>query len=240
MRTGAAGLLRLVERYGLERLLGVGRADVRPRRGDRAQLLREDPGRPLRRARRDGQQRHRRRPDPVRGRASRWRARRAGSTSRTRPTRSPGPVNCPVASTVSGSRIAITMLAGGGEAPNEGHFRPLEVVARPGSMFHPDARRRRASSTAGRRCRRSRSIYNAVSKALPEPVPPCSGGDLCALVWWGMREQTGEPWARRLPASRRPGRPRRAATAPAACIHVIEAATRFSPLRGVGGAGTRG
>src|SRR6202011_1911954 len=49
----------------------------------------------------------------------------------------PGPVNCPLPSTVSSRRIAITMLAGGGEAPNEGHFRALEVVARPGSMFHP-------------------------------------------------------------------------------------------------------
>ena len=50
----------------------------------------------------------------------------------------PGPVNTPIASTVSASRIAITMLAGGGESPNEGHFRPLEVIARPGSMFHPN------------------------------------------------------------------------------------------------------
>ena len=37
-----------------------------------------------------------------------------------------GPINCPIASTVSASRIAITMLAGSGEAPNEGHFRPIE------------------------------------------------------------------------------------------------------------------
>src|SRR5207247_3410058 len=54
------------------------------------------------------------------------------------PDAHPGPINCPIASTVSASRIAMTMLAGGGESPNEGHFRPLEVVARPGSMFHPN------------------------------------------------------------------------------------------------------
>src|SRR5207244_2158004 len=65
----------------------------------------------------------------------------AGSTVRLdysrAPDAHPGPINCPIPSTVSASRIAITMLAGGGEAPNEGHFRPLEVITRPGSMFHP-------------------------------------------------------------------------------------------------------
>ena len=50
----------VVERYGLETFEHVGRADVRPRRGGRAQLLREDPRRPLRRPRRDGRRRHHR------------------------------------------------------------------------------------------------------------------------------------------------------------------------------------
>ena len=63
-----------------------------------------------------------------------------GSTARldfsNAPAARPGPVNCPIASTVSAARVIMTMLAGGGEAPNEGHFRPIEVVARPGSMFH--------------------------------------------------------------------------------------------------------
>jgi N-methylhydantoinase B len=48
-----------------------------------------------------------------------------------------GPTNCPMPSTVSGSRVAITMLAGSNVLPNEGHFRPIEVITRPGSMFHP-------------------------------------------------------------------------------------------------------
>ena len=65
----------------------------------------------------------------------------AGSSVRLDFTRAPdaqaGPVNCPVPSTMSASRIAISMLAGNGEAPNEGHFRAIEVVTRPGSMFHP-------------------------------------------------------------------------------------------------------
>ena len=38
------------------------------------------------------------------------------------------------------------------------------------------------------------AIYQAVGQALPTAVPACSGGDICALVWWGTREGTGEPW----------------------------------------------
>ena len=49
----------------------------------------------------------------------------------------PGPLNCPQPGTVSSTRLALMMLAGGGDAPNDGHFRPIEIVTRPGSMFHP-------------------------------------------------------------------------------------------------------
>jgi len=48
-----------------------------------------------------------------------------------------GPVNCPFPSTVSASRVAIMMLAGGGSEPNEGHFRALKILTQPNSMFDP-------------------------------------------------------------------------------------------------------
>jgi N-methylhydantoinase B len=54
------------------------------------------------------------------------------------PPERPGPINCPVPSTVSATRIAISMLAGGGESPNEGHFRAIDVVTKPGTLFHPE------------------------------------------------------------------------------------------------------
>ena len=130
---------------GSRRFERVGRAHVRPRRGGRAQLLRAAPRRPLRRPRRDGRQRDRRRPGAVRGRASRSTARRARSTSRTRPTQQPGPINCPIPSTVSASRIAIAMLAGGGEcaergplpADRGGHAARLDVPPAPAGAVLP-------------------------------------------------------------------------------------------------------
>src|SRR4051794_1741239 len=109
------------------------------------------------------------------------------------PPQQAGPINCPVPSTVSASRIAVTMLAGGGEAPNEGHFRAIEVVTRPGTLFHPESPAPCfLYGWAGDQA--IEAIYQAVAQAMPEAVPACSGGDICALVWWGEREGTGEPW----------------------------------------------
>jgi N-methylhydantoinase B len=144
------------------------------------------------------------------------------------PDAQPGPVNCPIPSTVSGSRVAITMLAGGGEAPNEGHFRPLEVVVRPGSMFHP-ASPAPCFLYGWPALQAMEAIYNAIAKAMPEAVPACSGGDICSLVWWGVRKGTGDPWADGSPHPIGLGASIRGDGA-SSLIHHAEAATRFSPI----------
>ena len=55
------------------------------------------------------------------------------------PEQQRGPMNSPLPSTLSAARVAVAMLAGFGEPPNEGMFRPLEIVTRPGSLFHPES-----------------------------------------------------------------------------------------------------
>ena len=131
-----------------------------------------------------------------------------GSTVRVDFTNSPdahpGPINCPIASTVSASRIAITMLAGSGESPNEGHFRPIEVVARPGldvpsrravavlplrlagDAVHGSHLRRRCEGDADRRLRLQRR------------------GHLCARLV-GRPRGDGRALGGRFAAPRRPG-----------------------------------
>ena len=53
------------------------------------------------------------------------------------PDQQNGPINCPLPSTVSKARVAFSMMAGNGEQPNEGFFRPLIIKTRKGSMFDP-------------------------------------------------------------------------------------------------------
>lgn len=153
-----------------------------------------------------------------------------GSTVRIDYSRAPdatlGPINCPLPSTVSGSRIAISMLAGGSEAPTEGHFRPIEVITRPGSMFHP---------LPPSPCflygwplsQAIEVIYRALADAIPEAVPACSGGDVLGLIWWGTRNDTGELWASGSPHP--VGQGGCAFDDGGTLMHIAESATRFAP-----------
>jgi N-methylhydantoinase B len=104
-----------------------------------------------------------------------------------------GPTNCPLPSTVSATRTAIASLVGGGNEPNEGHFRALSIRTRVGSMFHPEPPAP-CYIYAWPAQQAIEVIFHAVSKAMPEAVPAMSGGDFCALLWWGVRAETGEPW----------------------------------------------
>jgi N-methylhydantoinase B len=226
VRTGAAALLRVVERYGfeafsesVERMFDHGEAVVR------SYFERIPDGRYVGEGLMDSNGVT---DDPIPFEVV---LEVDGSTVRLdysrAPDAHPGPTNCPIASTVSASRIAITMLAGGGEAPNEGHFRPLEVVARPGSMFHPDPPSP-CFLYGWPALQAMEVVYHAVSKAMPDAVPACSGADICALVWWGVREATGEPWADGFPTPIGQGGNVQADGA-SSLIHHGEAATRFSP-----------
>jgi N-methylhydantoinase B len=222
--TGVAGVLRVVERHGLdtfrasaERMFDHGEATVRswferiPDGVYRATGTLDDDG--LDRERIEFE----------------IEIAVAGSSVRVDFSRAPdqrrGPVNSPLPKTVSCTRVAISMLAGGGEWPNEGHFRPIEVVTRPGSLFHP---LEPAPTFIGGWAAIGAidTIYRAFGAAVPEVVPATSGGDICSLVWWGRR--AGEPWADGSPYPVGQGAHARGDGANA-LMHVAESATRIAP-----------
>jgi N-methylhydantoinase B len=105
-----------------------------------------------------------------------------------------GPINCPLPGTIAAARVAVMMLAGAGEAPNEGHFAAVDVVTRPGSMFHPEPPAP-CFLYGWPAIQAIEVIFRAIADARPKGVPAGSGGCVCSLVWWGEREATGEPWA---------------------------------------------
>ncbi|MHB8695878.1 MAG: hydantoinase B/oxoprolinase family protein [Solirubrobacteraceae bacterium] len=226
VRTGAAALLRVVERYGLERFgESVERMFDHGESVVRSYFEQLPDGRYVGQGMMDN--------DGLDDEPVRWEVALEidGSTVRVdfsnAPDARPGPINCPIASTVSASRIAITMLAGSGESPNEGHFRPIEVIARPGSMCHPNPPS--PCFLYGWPGGQSMEVvYQAISRVLPDIVPACSGGDICSLVWWGVRADTGEPWADGSPHPVGQGASVRGDGASSLMLHG-EAATRFSP-----------
>ncbi len=144
------------------------------------------------------------------------------------PPQQRGPINCPVPTTISASRVAIAMVAGGGEAPNEGHFRAIEVLTRPGTLFHPlHPAPCFLYGWAGDQA--IEAIYLALSHAMPTAVPASSGGDICALVWWGEREATGEAWTDGAPHPIGHGG-HAGGDGANALMHISESATRITPV----------
>jgi N-methylhydantoinase B len=227
VRVGARELVRLVERYGhetflncVERMYDHGEAIVR------SYLEKLPDGRYTGRGEMDD--------DGISGDPIPFEVtvEITGSTARVDFTNVPdarrGPVNCPIASTVSAARVIITMLAGGGEAPNEGHFRPIEVVARPGSMFHclsPSP----CFLYGWPAMQATEVVLGALADAVPDAVCACSGGDICAVMWYGVREKTGRFWGDGSPHPVGQGASVHG-DGQSARLHHIEAATRFAPL----------
>ena len=110
------------------------------------------------------------------------------------PDQQNGPINCPLPSTVSKARVAFSMMAGNGEQPNEGFFRPLIIKTKKGTMFNPVSPAP-CFLNGWPGLQVIEVIYRILSEKLPEAFPASSGGCLAAAVWWGKREKDGEPWA---------------------------------------------
>jgi N-methylhydantoinase B len=103
-----------------------------------------------------------------------------------------GPMNCPLATTVSAARVAMMTFAGGAASANEGHLRPIAIKTREGTMFDP-----RPPAPIflyyWPAMQAVDAIHRALSDARPEAVTAGSGGDLCCFIWWGVGAD-GEFW----------------------------------------------
>ena len=92
-----------------------------------------------------------------------------------------GPINSPFPGTVSACRYVLKSLTTPLLPANEGHFRPLKVIAPSGSIFNP---------TPPAACflyawpeqRLMDLIPMVLAKAIPERVPAHSGGDCCDFL----------------------------------------------------------
>jgi N-methylhydantoinase B len=104
-----------------------------------------------------------------------------------------GPVNCPLPSTVSAARLSLLCFASEGGSPNEGHFRPINVKTRPGTLFEP-LPPKPVFMCAVPALQAVDLIHRALADALPGEVPAGSGGDFCAFGFYGFDEH-GHFWA---------------------------------------------
>ncbi len=98
-----------------------------------------------------------------------------------------GPINAPLATTVSCVRCAILALLGINDGANEGYFRPIEIRTRERTIF--DAKMPAPMFMyAWPLITAIDHIHRALAPAIPESVTAQSGNDVGAMLAWGFRE----------------------------------------------------
>ncbi len=103
-----------------------------------------------------------------------------------------GPMNMPVGSTLGVCGLAFKALTTPDSPANEGNFRPLKVIAPPGSLFN--AQPPAATFMMWSDLYLPEVICKALAPAMPDVVPAASGGDICSWMGVGVHPDTGKIW----------------------------------------------
>jgi N-methylhydantoinase B len=104
-----------------------------------------------------------------------------------------GPVNCARGALISAVKTVFKAVVDPTAPSNDGWFRPLDVVAPPGTVFtaeHPAAVGWYYEATG----HASELIWKALAPVLPERVSAGSSNSLCVTVLAGQRDEGGEPY----------------------------------------------
>jgi N-methylhydantoinase B len=105
----------------------------------------------------------------------------------TAPAQRGGPVNCPLPSTVSAARFAILSLIARTEEINEGHFRPIDLKTREGTIFHPRSPAPIFDYFVPGMIAID-TIHLAMSPIMPGETAAGSGGDLGGIIAWNYTD----------------------------------------------------
>ena len=103
-----------------------------------------------------------------------------------------GPINLPLGVTLALSALTFKGITTPDTPANEGNFRPLRVIAPPGSVMHavPPA----PTFTLWTALLGPEVILKALSQGMPDVIPACSGGDIFDVMGVGVHPKTGKMW----------------------------------------------
>lgn len=104
-----------------------------------------------------------------------------------------GPVNIPFGLTQTICKVALKMLTAPNHPSNAGCFRPLEVIAPPGNIFH--AVYPAATYTLWSAMIALELIFKALAQAMPDKIAACSGGDVPGFLMYGSEPKSGRSYA---------------------------------------------
>ncbi len=103
-----------------------------------------------------------------------------------------GPMNLPIGLTEGVSGLAFKGVSTPDLPANDGHYRPLRVIAPPGELMN--AQHPAATFFIWTGILAPEVVCKALARGMPERVQACSGGDIFSLMGLGMHPETGVPW----------------------------------------------
>jgi len=103
-----------------------------------------------------------------------------------------GPINLPYGQTVGVASLVFKAVTTPNTPANDGNFRPLRVIAPPGSLMHavPPS----PTFTLWTGLLAGEVVLKALAQGMPDHVPACSGGDVSSMMGLGVNPRTGRPW----------------------------------------------
>ncbi len=139
-----------------------------------------------------------------------------------------GPMNAPIITAISISRMMGKILTAPESAACEGSFRPIKVVAPKGTVFNPhDAAPTNLYGWPGMTA--IEAIVSAMAPDFPHRFPAQSGGDLCAVFRYGFDPMTSEMWVEANIEGIGMGASA-FADGESAMVHILEACSRNLPV----------
>lgn len=103
-----------------------------------------------------------------------------------------GPINLPYGQTVGLSSLVFKAITTPETPANAGNFRPLRVIAPPGTLMHavPPS----PTFTLWTGLLAGEVILKALAQGMPDVVPASSGSDVCSMMGLGVNPRTGRAW----------------------------------------------
>lgn len=103
-----------------------------------------------------------------------------------------GPINVPLGLTAAASCLVFKSITTPDSPVVAGNFAPMRLVTEPGSVMH--AVPPMPTFTLWTGLLSGEVILKALAQGMPERIPACSGGDVCAFIGLGTHPGTGEMW----------------------------------------------
>jgi N-methylhydantoinase B len=106
-----------------------------------------------------------------------------------------GPINAVLAVTTSATYYVVRCITDPTTPPNSGHYRPIKIIAPPGTLVNPVPPAPVAGGNVETSQRITDVLLGALAQAIPERVIAACNGSMTNITLGGIHPEEGKPYA---------------------------------------------